>query len=154
MEAVESEPAIHQAEMARRELDVMQPDQVLPFFERDEDQRDDGEYELHALGAKPGRLWRLPPLRRGKIAQAPNLPEDDEVDERSQYRKHHHGEAQPISMKAINQGCRAGGQHQRADADRDPQSVHGGEEGADTLEHGKYKAGPRDGATSPIPSSR
>ena len=112
MEAVGSEPVIHPIEIASRELDVMQPDQVLPFFEHNQDKRDDGQYKLHALGAKPGRLWRLPPLRCGKIAQAPNLPEDDEVDERSQYRKHDHGQAQPISMKAINQGCRAGGQHQ------------------------------------------
>jgi len=59
----------------------MEPDEVLPFFERDQDQRNDGQYELHALGAKPGRrLWRLPPPRRGKIAQSPNLPEDDEID--------------------------------------------------------------------------
>ena len=61
----------------------MQPDQVLPFFERNQDKRDDGQNKLHALGAKPGRLWRLPPLRRGKIAQPPYLPEDDEVDEGS-----------------------------------------------------------------------
>jgi hypothetical protein len=70
------------------------------------------------------------------------VPKHYKIQDRAQDSQAYHRNPQPIDVEAVN-GCRrARREHQGADSNPHTQPIHRSEKSTDTLQQGKYQAGP------------
>ena len=90
--------------------------------------------DLQALGFEFSLCEGLdPPLSGRFAAKATNLPNHIKIDERSQKRKHHHGDADGVLMKTARWSVDARGGGQSAEANGDAKAAYGDDGGAGAL---------------------
>ena len=115
---------------------------VRPDLETHEEEGNEGEHNLEALGALLLRAEiAASPLGRGSRAQAPDPREHGEVNERSGRGKNQHGDADCVLMESARGGVDAAGGGEGREPDGHANAAYGKYRGAKALHHGDREAG-------------
>ena len=88
------------------------------------------------------------------IAQAANLPEGDEIDDRGDEGDEHHRDADGVDVKALGQSESRRSENHRANSYQETDAVEGDEGTADALDEGEEEAGPVEKAEANVGRGR